>query len=603
VGAQWRYRAAAAAVFVALVWVAAALAGFDITRWGTPGFGDGQFTDVRDVAVSLGGTVYTVDTTPGRIQRFTAAGKFIASSEASGGQFIAVDGTGIYLAKSGGGGRVAHLTLAGGFVTQWEVPTPHGIAVKDGFVYVVASGSEIRKYTTGGTLVKTWPISTTEIFPGGLDLAVDPAGNIYVVQNWGAIRKYSPGGELLTTGYTGLPGEIYGLGVNPSTGDVWVSADDANSMVELSSSLDKVLATVTTAGLSSPRGVGVGCTDAYVANNAKNEIVRIHPSGALPLCGVTKLPRVWFPPVEIDTSTKKAKVSGTCLGPGRCKGLLGIETVAPKCGTKSHPKPCILARIPFNFGKGETIRLTVKLKIPGPHVLDGGTPITLFKLKGKDRLLPLDRVALARGSSSMTLDCRKGGFPGESFPYAGTLTPTVGGAHVRIAIASPDGSMEVREAATDPTGHFTGSFTPRGPGSYSVLSFWRGNTKLDGAQSPACGFTVSQTQTTTGTTTTGTTTTTTPTPRPDLTISSLTKDTVVVQNIGNAAAGSFVVTVTTTAGPSSFQVPGLAPGASASFSFFCRAGAVSALADSANQITESNETNNAAAITVVGCVG
>ena len=156
---------------------------------------------------------------------------------------------------------MAHLTLAGGAVTQWEVPTPHGIAVKDGFVYVVASGSEIRKYTTGGTLVKTWPISTTEIFPGGLDLAVDPAGNIYVVQNWGAIRKYSPGGELLTTGYTGLPGEIYGLGVNPSTGDVWVSADDANSMVELSSSLDKVLATVKTAGLSSPRGVGVGCTD------------------------------------------------------------------------------------------------------------------------------------------------------------------------------------------------------------------------------------------------------------------------------------------------------------------------------------------------------
>ncbi len=136
---------------------------------------------------------------------------------------------------------------------------------------------------------------------------------------------------------------------------------------------------MTTAGLSSPRGVGVGCTDAYIANNGKNEIVRIHPTGALPLCGVTKLPRVWFPPVEIDTSTKKAKVSGTCLGPGRCKGMLGIETVAPKC----KGKPCILARIPFNFGKGERISLTVKLKDGGPHVLDGGTAITLFKLRGR----------------------------------------------------------------------------------------------------------------------------------------------------------------------------------------------------------------------------
>ncbi len=77
---------------------------------GSPGFGDGEFTNVRDIAVSLGGTVYTVDTTPGRIQRFTAAGKFIASSEASGGQFIAVDSTGIYLARSSDGGRVQHLT-------------------------------------------------------------------------------------------------------------------------------------------------------------------------------------------------------------------------------------------------------------------------------------------------------------------------------------------------------------------------------------------------------------------------------------------------------------------------------------------------------------
>ncbi|HEY8777811.1 MAG TPA: CARDB domain-containing protein [Gaiellaceae bacterium] len=177
---------------------------------------------------------------------------------------------------------------------------------------------------------------------------------------------------------------------------------------------------------------------------------------------------------------------------------------------------------------------------------------------------------------------------------------------MRVAIASPDGSFEVREAATDPAGNFNGSFVPRGPGSYSVLAFWRGNTKLDGAQSPACGFNVSPVQTTTSTTTTTTTTgttTTTPQARPDLTISSLTKDTVVVANIGNAAAGSFVVTVTTTAGASNFQVPGLTPGQSASLTFFCRAGAVSALADSASQITESNETNNAAAITVIGCVG
>jgi streptogramin lyase len=602
VATRWRYRAAALAVFAALVSAAAALAGFDVTRWGSSGVSDGQFTNVVDVAVGPTGTVYALDTTPGRIQRFTAAGKFIGSSEASTGQFIAVDATGIYVAKSGGGGIVAHLTPTGGLVKQWEVPNPHGIAVTDGFVYVVASGSEIRKYTTGGTLVKTWPISTTEIFPGGLDLSIDPAGNVYVVQNWGAIRKYSPGGELLTTGYTALPGEIYGAGVNPSTGDVWVSAEDGNAMVKLSSSLDKVLATVKTAGLSSPRGVGVGCTDAYVANTGTNEIVRIHPTGALPLCGATKLPRVWFPPVEVDPSTKTARVSGTCLGPGRCRGLLGIETLARKCTTGGRATRCVLARVAFNFGKGQTIRLSVKLK-SRPRVLDSGTAITLIKLKGNDRLLPLDRVALVRASSSLTLGCRKAGLTGESFPYSGILTPALGDAHVRVAIASPDGSVEVREATTGSAGDFTGSFTPRTPGSYSVLAFWRGNTKLDGAQSPACRFTVSPAQTTsttTAATTTGTTTTTASGP-PDLVISDLAKDSATVKNIGNGAAGTFMLTVNTTEGPSQFVIEDLPAGSSATVSFSCQAGPVTAVADSANQVTESNETNNTKTIAVVSC--
>jgi hypothetical protein len=295
-------------------------------------------------------------------------------------------------------------------------------------------------------------------------------------------------------------------------------------------------------------------------------------------------------------------VTGTCLGPGRCKGLLGIETLAPKCKSKR----CILARIPFNFAKGETIRFTVKLK-GGPNVLDAGTAITLIKLKGKNTLLPLDRVALARDGSSLTVGCRKTGFTGESFPFSGTLKPTVGAAQVRLAIAAPDGSVEVREAATGPLGNFAGSYTPRGPGSYSVLAFWRGNTKLDGAQSPACGFDVSPAQTTTSTTTststsTTGTTTTTPTGRPDLVISDLTKDSATVQNIGNAAAGSFTVTVTTTAGPTQFLIEDLPAGASATMNFFCRVGSVTAVADSGNQVTESNETNNTKTIAVLGCI-
>lgn len=112
-------------------------------------------------------------------------------------------------------------------------------------------GSEIRKYTVDGALIASWPITTGEIFPGGRDLAVDPANNVYVVQNWGAVRKFSPTG----------------------------------------------------ADFGQPRGVGVACTDAYVANRSKDEVVRVHPSGPAGLCVTGTVPRVWIPPIVVDPTT------------------------------------------------------------------------------------------------------------------------------------------------------------------------------------------------------------------------------------------------------------------------------------------------------------
>src|SRR5262245_33461237 len=75
---------------------------------------------------------------------------------------------------------------------------------------------------------------------------------------------------------------------------------------------------------------------------------------------------------------------------------------------------------------------------------------------------------------------------------------------------------------------------------------------------------------------------------PDLVVSGLSRDAVVVVNAGRAESGSFNVDVSGT----SFSIAGLAPGASAARPFECRDGILTATVDAPDAVAESNETNN-----------
>jgi hypothetical protein len=94
-----------------------------------------------------------------------------------------------------------------------------------------------------------------------------------------------------------------------------------------------------------------------------------------------------------------------------------------------------------------------------------------------------------------------------------------------------------------------------------------------------------------------------PPPLPDLYVASFTKNTIIVRNGGNAAAGASSI-LRITVGSSlvgTFTVAALAPGATATFTFACRVGTLVATVDQTNVVAESNETNNTASLRNGSC--
>lgn len=86
-----------------------------VTKWGSPGTGNGQFDFPHGVAVDGGGNVYVTDTVH-RVQKFTGTGGFLTAwggpgSGSGDGQFrfpegVAVDGAGNVYVTDGSNNRV-----------------------------------------------------------------------------------------------------------------------------------------------------------------------------------------------------------------------------------------------------------------------------------------------------------------------------------------------------------------------------------------------------------------------------------------------------------------------------------------------------------------
>jgi tripartite motif-containing protein 71 len=216
-----------------------------ITKWGSNGSGDGQFSSTGGVAVDSFGSVYVDDTGNDRIQKFDSNGNFITKWGSKGqedGQFdhpsgVAVDSSGHVYVADNRNNRIQKFDSNGNFITKWgsygngngQFWQPAGVAVDASGNFYVADtlNDRIQKFDSSGNIIIKWGSggSGDGQFYRPTGIAVDSSGYVYIADNSNSrIQKFDSDGRFITKSQEPLT-DPHGVAVD-SFGYVYVAIDD-----------------------------------------------------------------------------------------------------------------------------------------------------------------------------------------------------------------------------------------------------------------------------------------------------------------------------------------------------------------------------------------
>jgi streptogramin lyase len=247
---------AAAVTAVSAVATIAVLASLSfVSKWGTTGLADGQFSTPTGITVDSAGNVYVAEGNGNRFQKFDNNGNFLLKAGIPGdvpGGFvspsgIAVDSGGNIYVSDSFTNRTSKFNSSGAYVSSIgpaSFLSATGVAIDSADnVYISdSSNHRIRKYNSAGTFLTQWGMNGTGNgqFDRPEGLAIDAANNVYVADTGNnRIQKFDSSGTYLTQ--WGTAGSGNGQFTNPTgvsadaSGNVFVS-DSGNSRIQSFSS-------------------------------------------------------------------------------------------------------------------------------------------------------------------------------------------------------------------------------------------------------------------------------------------------------------------------------------------------------------------------------
>jgi DNA-binding beta-propeller fold protein YncE len=270
-----------------------------VGQFSSGGGAPGEVSSPLGVAVrQSSGDVFVLDSGSGRVERFDAAGEFLALFDGSGTPAagfafpggIAVDQASgdVYVADTGNN-AVDVFSAAGAYLRQLDgtatpalmFSSPGGVAVDpgNGNVYVSDTGDNVVDvFDNTGAFVSSFDGSGAGDGPfvGPTGVAVDAAHAVYVLDSGKArVEKYTAQGAAFTSVFDSV--SPVGLAVDPASGEVYVGENGPSGFqVSEFASSGAAISTFGPPHVAGATGLGVNSTTGtvYVADQFNNAIVR-----------------------------------------------------------------------------------------------------------------------------------------------------------------------------------------------------------------------------------------------------------------------------------------------------------------------------------------